>query len=74
MPDACLQSRPTTPSASPAEAAAIVAALERFMRETAPAPAALQTSRDPWILAAALEGVGREDEALTVWGDAHPWT
>ena len=61
-------------AASPEEAAAIVAALERFMRETAPAPALRSATRDPWILAAMLEGVGREDEALTVWGEPHPWT
>lgn len=60
-------------TASPTEAAAIVAALERFMRETAPALAAPQRARDPWILTAMLEGVGREDETLTVWGDPHPW-
>ena len=50
-------------SASPAEAAAIVAALERFMRETAPAPAPATAPSDPWIRAAILEGVGREDDA-----------
>jgi hypothetical protein len=61
------------PAASPAEAAAIVAALERFMRETAPPLAPAAKTRDPWALAAMLEGVGREDEALTVWGDPHPW-
>jgi len=37
------------PNASPEEAAAIVAALERFMRDTAPAAAILEgVSRDPW--------------------------
>ena len=49
-----------SPSASPEEAAAIVAALERFMRATArprggPAPDAA----DPWSRAAILEGVER---------------
>jgi hypothetical protein len=47
------------PSASPAEAAAIVAALERFMRDTAPPPAATREDIDPWLRAAMLEGVGR---------------
>jgi hypothetical protein len=47
------------PSASPAEAAAIVAALERFMRDTAPPPATPREDMDPWLRAAMLEGVGR---------------
>jgi hypothetical protein len=53
------------PSASPAEAAAIVAALERFMRDTAPRIAPSAESVDPWLRAAMLEGVargGRSDE------------
>jgi hypothetical protein len=48
------------PSASPEEAAAIVAALERFMRDTAPA-AYPEPAPDPWHRAAILEGVSRED-------------
>ena len=50
------------PSASPAEAAAIVAALERFMRDTAPRLAPPVESVDPWTRAAMLEGVGRADQ------------
>jgi len=49
----------TSPSA--AEAAAIVAAIKRFMRDTAPAPAVAATGPDPWSRAAMLEGVGRWD-------------
>jgi hypothetical protein len=56
------------PSTSPEEAAAIVAAIERFVRAQAhasPAPAA----PDPWLRAAMLEGVARADR-----GDARePW-
>ncbi len=48
------------PSASPAEAAAIVAALERFMRDTAPRLAPPTEHPDPWTRAAMLEGVARE--------------
>jgi hypothetical protein len=48
------------PSASPDEAAAIVAALERFMRDTAPRLAPPNESVDPWVRAAMLEGVSRE--------------
>ncbi len=49
------------PSASPEEAAAVVAALERFMRATAPPPAAPpQETVDPWRRTAMLEAVERE--------------
>jgi hypothetical protein len=61
------------PSASPEEAAAVVAALERFMRETAPAAVAAAPRIDRWTRTALLEGVGREDEGLAAWGDPHPW-
>ena len=53
-----------TPSASPVEAAAIVAALERFMRDTAPPAAPPAQAVDPWVRAAILEGVTREDPEL----------
>jgi hypothetical protein len=52
--------RAIAPSASPAEAAAIVAALERFMRATAPPPRQPAGIRDGWHEAAVLEGVARE--------------
>jgi len=48
-------------AASPAQAAAIVAAIERFMQATAPRPAADDQRPDPWVRAAILEGVERED-------------
>jgi hypothetical protein len=57
-----------SPSASTEEAAAIVAALERFIRDTAPA-AAPDPEPDPWHRAAILEGVSREDPGDS--GD--PW-
>jgi hypothetical protein len=48
------------PSAAPEEAAAVVAALERFMRVTAPAPAQPSSAGpEPWQRAAILEGVER---------------
>ena len=57
------------PSASPEEAAAIVAALERFMRATAPGSAAPAATPDQWRRVAILEGVSREDR-----GDvSDPW-
>jgi hypothetical protein len=61
------------PAASPEEAAAVVAALERFMRETAPQPAPAPPTRNAWIRAARLEAVGREPEGPGPWGDGHPW-
>jgi hypothetical protein len=47
------------PSASPAQAAAIVAALERFMRDTAPPLAPPPQAIDPWLRAAMLDAVSR---------------
>ena len=62
------------PAASPEEAAAVVAALERFMRETAP-PAAAETGTRPggWLRTALLEGVDRGPHVPSPWGDPHPW-
>jgi hypothetical protein len=57
------------PSASPAEAAAIVAALERFMRDTAPRTAPPAERVDPWLRAAMLEGVAREGRG----DEPDPW-
>jgi hypothetical protein len=62
-----------TPNASPQEAAAVVAALERFMRDTAPRLAPPRPHRGLWTRAAMLECVGREDEWPTAWGDPTPW-
>lgn len=55
------------PNASPEEAAAVVAALERFMRETAPAPAPVAPGPNPWQLAALNEGVSRQPELPLPW-------
>ncbi|MGI8511602.1 MAG: hypothetical protein ACR2NH_03140 [Solirubrobacteraceae bacterium] len=61
------------PAASPEEAAAVVAALERFMRDFTPAPAPAAPARNPWQRAALREATGREPDAPTAWGDPHPW-
>lgn len=45
------------PGASPEEAAAVVAAVEQFMRETAPVPAPALPRANPWQRAALIEGV-----------------
>ncbi len=56
-------------SASPEEAAAVVAALERFMRATATAPQAPWEGLNEWQRAAILEGVEREEsgDLLDPW-------
>jgi hypothetical protein len=61
MPSRRPQLKLIAPSASPEEAAAIVAALERFMRATAPPPTAVADAQDPWRRAAILEGVSRDE-------------
>jgi hypothetical protein len=55
------------PNASPEEAAAVVAALERFMRETAPPPAPPAPKRNPWQQAGLYEGVRREHQPPLPW-------
>ena len=55
------------PDASPEEAAAVVAALERFMRETAPPPVASLPQRNPWQQAALNEGVARQPQERLPW-------
>ena len=50
------------PGASPEEAAAVVAAVERFMRETAPVAAPAPPKPAAWQLAALREGVMRQPD------------
>ena len=73
MPNRRPQLRIVAPSASPQEAAAVVAAIERFLRDTAPPLAAPEPARNPWQRAALLEGTGREPDAPSPWGDPNPW-
>ena len=47
-------------TASPEEAAAVIAAIEQFMRDTAPPVAPEPEGPGPWVRAALLEGVDRE--------------
>ena len=47
-------------SASPEEAAAVIAAIEQFMRDTAPPVAAEPQRTSPWVRTALLEGVDRD--------------
>ena len=45
-------------TASPEEAAAIAAAIEQFLRDTAPLPAAPPPPASPWLRAGLLEATG----------------
>jgi hypothetical protein len=56
----------THSSASPAEAAAIAAAIEQFLRDTAPAPQPETNDMNPWLRAGLMEGIGLP-------ADAAPW-
>jgi hypothetical protein len=55
-------------TATPEEAAAIAAAIEQFMRDTAPPPAAEELSMSGWQRAALFEGVGLPGDARSPWG------
>jgi len=55
------------PSASPEEAAAVVAAVERFLRDTAPPAAPAESPPNPWVRAARLEAVDRHPDRDS-WG------
>lgn len=60
-------------SATPEEAAAIAAAIEQFMRDTAPAREPEQAAISPWLRAGMYEGTGRYPDARSPWGDPEPW-
>jgi hypothetical protein len=60
-------------SATPEEAAAIAAAIEQFLRDTAPPPGSDGPSASPWERAALFEGVGSDPAGRSPWGDAEPW-
>lgn len=55
------------------EAAAIAAAIEQFMRDTAPPPARAEPRISPWQRAALLEGTRRERSGPSPWGDHVRW-
>jgi hypothetical protein len=55
-----------TETGSETEAAAVVAAVEQFLADTAPAPAPAAAPQSPWQRAALLDGVSRAQ--LLAWG------
>jgi hypothetical protein len=54
-------------AASPEEAAAVVAAIEQFLRDTAPAPAAPECAMNPWLRAGLYENVGLQPDERSPW-------
>ena len=60
-------------TASPEEAAAIAAAIEQFLRDTAPTPVAAERSVSPWLRASLFENAGVAPRAPGPWGDPEPW-
>ena len=54
-------------AASPEEAAAIAAAIEQFIHDTAPAPSAEAQAMNPWLRAALYEGVGYPADTPAPW-------
>ncbi len=55
-----------TETSSQSDAAAVVAAVEQFLADTAPAPAPKAATQSRWQRAALLEGVSRAQ--LLAWG------
>jgi hypothetical protein len=60
-------------TSSESEAAAIVAALEQFLADMAPAPRAERSGRRRWQAAALREGVEARQQSARSWGAAASW-
>jgi hypothetical protein len=60
-------------AASSEEAAAIAAAIEQFLRDTAPAPQASGHSMSPWLRTGLFENAGLDAAGPAPWGDPEPW-
>lgn len=58
--------------ADPTEAAAVVAAVEQFLADTAPVPSG-RHAVNPWQRAALLEGVGAKEAFASPWGEPATW-
>jgi hypothetical protein len=57
-------------AASPEEAAAVVAAIEQFLRDTARPPAPSGDTMSPWLRAGLYENVGLALDDPSPWGRA----
>ena len=58
---------------TPEEAAAVIAALERYLADTARTEGRQPHRGDRWSAAGRLEGAGAQAERPIPWGEAHPW-
>ena len=54
-------------AATPEEAAAIAAAIEQFLRDTAPAPAEEKPAMSPWARAGLYEAAGLDTSEVVPW-------
>jgi hypothetical protein len=54
-------------AASAEEAAAVIAAVEQFMRDTLPPAAPAEDIDEAWLRAARLEAVGHPPDAPAAW-------
>jgi hypothetical protein len=61
------------PAPSPLQAAAIAAALEHFMRDTAAPRRERPAATGGWLRVARLEAVGSEPQMPGPWGESAPW-
>jgi len=59
--------------ATPEEAAAVIAAVEQFLRDTVAPVVTAPAGPAPWLRASLLEGVGREPDEPSPWGTGHAW-
>ena len=59
-----------SPAASESEAAAIVAAVEQFLADTAPPPEQPGPTQSPWLRAALEEGIAARQVSGYAWGHA----
>lgn len=60
VPNRRPQLKLVTPTASPEEAAAVIAAVEQFLRDHAPPPAPVEARLSGWVDAARREAIDRE--------------
>ncbi len=51
----------------------IAAAIEHFLRDTAPVPQPAATDVSPWLRASLYESAGLDPAGASRWGDGEPW-